>query len=314
MHSRAGLALSCILACAVAWATPAAPSPDPRGPLVAGPVSLWDGHDALLQAGLEQTLRQYGLLEVARAGHLAVAVADITDLGAPRVAAMNGDAMMYAASLPKIAILLGAFHKAQALGVDLPPGLKADVNDMIRYSSNAAATRVLGWVGREELLALLQSPRYRLYDPAHNGGLWVGKDYASANAFHRDPLHNLSHGATAMQVARFYYLLEAGQLVDAARTREMKQVLADPAIAHKLVKGLAGRPEARIYRKSGTWKNFHADSALIESGGRRLVLVALADDPRGGEWITTLAVPLYDLVMKGAAAGGAAALARGTTP
>jgi beta-lactamase class A len=311
MNCRAGLLISCLLAFTTAWAAAAPPATDPRGPQAAGTASLWDRHDPLLQAGLEQTLRQHGLLEAARRGHLAVAVADITDLGTPRVAALNGDQMMYAASLPKIAILLGAFHKAQTLGIDFPAGLRADIDDMIRYSSNEAATRVLGWVGREELLALLQSPEYGLYDPAHNGGLWVGKDYASANAFHRDPLHNLSHGATAMQVARFYYLLEAGQLVDAARTREMKQVLGDPGIAHKLVKGLSGRPEARIYRKSGTWKNFHADSALIESGGRRLVLVALADDPRGGEWIATLAVPLFDLIMAGTAAGGAATLAHG---
>ncbi len=54
---------------------------------------------------------------------------------------------------------------------------------MIRYSSNTSATRVLEWVGRDELLALLQSPGLRLYDPRHNGGLWVGKDYASTNAF-----------------------------------------------------------------------------------------------------------------------------------
>jgi beta-lactamase class A len=52
------------------------------------------------------------------------------------------------------------------------------------------------------------SPRYRLYDPRHYGGLWVGKDYAKSGLWRRDPLHNLSHGATAMQVARFYYLLK----------------------------------------------------------------------------------------------------------
>ncbi len=103
-----------------------------------------------------------------------------------------------------------------------------------------------------------------------------------------------------MQVARFFYMLEAGELADAERTRQMKAVLGDPGISHKFVKGLAGRPEARVFRKSGTWKDFHADGALVESGGRKLILVALAHDPRGGDWIASLAAPLHDLMVPGA--------------
>ncbi len=299
MTLQRGLPLLLLCTCAASLAAPMphASAPYRTATVVQNPAELWDCDDTELQAGLEQVLRSQNLLDEARAGHLAVAVADITDLRAPRVAAINGDEMMYAASLPKIAILFGAFHRAQTLGLEMPTDLQNDVERMIRYSSNDAATRVLGWVGREELLALLQSPEIRLYDPSHNGGLWVGKDYASGTAFHRDPLHNLSHGATAMQVARFFYLLEAGQLADAVRTAQMKAALGSPGISHKLVKGLESRPQAKIYRKSGTWKQYHADGALVESGGRKLVLVALADDRRGGEWITRLAAPLYDLVV-----------------
>jgi beta-lactamase class A len=294
-------ALACLLlaalAPALAGAAPRAPRSGEAVVVIADPADLWEFGDPALQAGLESTLDQLGLKQPVRDGRLAVTVADITDLRAPRVASVNGDAMMYAASLPKIAILLGAYHKAQALGTDIPEDLREDVVQMIRYSSNPSATRVLGWVGREDLLALLQSPGLRLYDPRHNGGLWVGKDYASDNAFHRDPLHNLSHGATTMQVARLFYLLEAGQLLDPAHTRGMKAALGDPGIAHKFVKGLAGHPEAKIYRKSGTWKQFHADGALVESGGRRMVMVALAEDPHGGQWLVDLAAPLHDLVL-----------------
>jgi len=265
--------------------------------VVQDPAELWQFTDAGLEAGLWEVVRKLGLAGAADAGRLAVVVADITDLDAPRVASINGDEMMYAASLPKIAILLGAFDKSHRQGVPIPPDVAADVEDMIRYSGNTSATRVLAWVGREELLELLQSPGLRLYDPAHNGGLWVGKDYASRNAFHRDPLHNLSHGATAMQVARFFYLLETGQLVDRERSLQMKAILGDPGIHHKFVEGLEARPGARIFRKSGTWKRFHADGALVESGGHTLILVALAEDPRGGEWLSSLAVPLHDLVV-----------------
>jgi len=307
---RPALLLTLLCAWTGAFASPEqAMSADATAAEIGASVDLWDCSDPGLEAGLKHVLRDLNLLEAARAGRLAVAVADITDLAAPRVASINGDEMMYAASLPKIAILLGAFHKAQELGIELPGTLEIDVERMIRYSSNDAATRVLMWVGRHDLLDLLQSPSVRLYDPARNGGLWVGKDYASGSAFERDPLHNLSHGATAMQVARFFYMLEAGQLADTERTQQMKTVLGNPGIAHKFVKGLASRPEARVYRKSGTWRDFHADGALVESGKRRLVLVALANDPHGGDWIASLAAPLYDLVVPGHAAPEAARVA-----
>ena len=260
------------------------------------PADLWSSADAQLQQGLNDLVTAHGLDGAARDGRLAVALADVTDPAAPRVAAINGDRMMYAASLPKIAILLGAMDRSQH-GVEPDASMRQDIEQMIRYSSNSAATRVLEWVGRDELLALLQSPRLRLYDPAHNGGLWVGKDYGGRPAYRRDPLHNLSHGATAMQVARLFQLLESGNLLDAEHSARMKAVLADPGIHHKFVKGLESRPEARVYRKSGTWQQFHADGALVETSGRKLVLVGLADDPRGGDWLAEIAAPLHDLAL-----------------
>lgn len=258
---------------------------------------LWSRLDSRLQAGLEDVIRAHGLEAAVRDGRLAVAVADITDPKSPRVAAVNGDHMMYAASLPKIAILYGAMDKIQQ-GSNPDAALQEDIEQMIRYSSNAAATRVLAWVGRQQLLDLLQSPRVRLYDPEHNGGLWVGKDYGGSPAYRRDPLHDLSHGATAMQVARLFQMLDSGQLLDAEHTARMKAVLGDPGIRHKFVKGLESRPGAEIYRKSGTWRDFHADGALVESGNRKLVLVGLAEDARGGQWLAEIAAPLHDLVVE----------------
>jgi beta-lactamase class A len=275
-------------------------------------VDLWSSFDSRLQHGLESLLESQGLREATKDGRLAVVVADITRPDAPRVAAVNGDRMMYAASLPKIAILLGAMDKIQRDGAAPGAALDRDIEQMIRYSNNSAATRVLEWVGRERLLALLQSPQVRLYDPAHNGGLWVGKDYGGNPAYRRDPLHNLSHGATAMQVARLFQLLESGALLDAERRSRMKAALGDPGIRHKFVKGLAARPEATVFRKSGTWQQFHADGALVESGDRKLVLVGLAHDPRGGDWLTQMAAPLYDLVLA-QPPGAADRVARQTT-
>jgi beta-lactamase class A len=278
-----------LLAC-IAWWPLASGGAEPA---VAG---LWSSVDARLQSGLEDIVEARGLAAAVRDGRLALAVADLTEPNTPRVAALNGDRMMYAASLPKIAILFGAMDKIQH-GSKPDASLEQDIEAMIRYSSNPAATRVLHWVGRDHLLDLLQSPRVRLYDPAHNGGLWVGKDYGGSPPFRRDPLHNLSHGATAMQVVRLFQMLESGELLDAERTARMKSALGDPGIRHKFVKGLEARPDAIIYRKSGTWQHFHADGALVESGTRKLVLVGLAEDPRGGDWLAELAAPLHDLVV-----------------
>lgn len=253
--------------------------------------------DARVQAALEASLKKLALDGAVRDGRLAAALVDITDPAHPRMAQVNGDRMMYAASLPKIAILLGAFQKASEDQLTLDEAAIAELTQMIRHSSNSAASEMLQRVGMDYLAKVLQSERYRLYDPALNGGLWVGKPYGAGAAGRRDPLHNLSHGATAYQVARFYYLMETGQLVSPEASRKMKQIMSSPAIHHKFVKGLEQtHPDAQLYRKSGTWRTFHADSAIVERNGRRYIAVGLADDPKGGDWMRELIVAMDGIV------------------
>ncbi|MBT8446398.1 MAG: class A beta-lactamase-related serine hydrolase [Gammaproteobacteria bacterium] len=249
---------------------------------------------------LEQKLDRLGLAPAIMARQLAVVAVDMTDPLEPRVAAVNGDHMMYAASLPKIGILLAAFHDIGEGRLTLDSATRDSLTRMIRVSSNTEATRMLNQVGKRRINKILKSSPYRLYDPLVNGGLWVGKEYATGTAFERDPLHNISHGATAMQTARFYYLLDRGRLASPALTREMKSMLAEPEIDHKFVKALRKRP-VRLYRKSGTWRHYHADSVMVESAlpGERgkYVLVALAQDPDGGRWLTRIAEEMHDQLM-----------------
>jgi beta-lactamase class A len=177
--------------------------------------------------------------------------------------------------------------------------LRASMTRMIRNSSNQDATALLERVGYENLANILQSDRFRLYDPAHNGGIWVGRPYSKGPTWKRDPLHNISHGATAMQVARFYYLGMTGRLVSESLLAEARNIMGLPAITHKFVKGLKqGNPDARIYRKSGTWRQFHADSGVIvdDEAGYRYIIVALADHPRGAEGLARLAGAVDDAV------------------
>lgn len=270
--------------------------------LLAGGISAWaddfsvlrEHEDPRLQRLLEQRLGELGLMRAARGGRLAVALVDITDIERPRVAAVNGDEMMYAASLPKIGILLAAMHEVQEGRFRLTAPLMRSLTEMIRLSSNVEATRMMNLVGKRRVNDILASPRYRLYDEAMNGGLWVGKEYGKRPAFQRDPMHNISHGATAMQVARFYYLLEAGRLLEDPRLNAaMKLALSRPAIKHKFVKGLRGR-NVEIFRKSGTWRQYHSDSAIVETPRGSYILVGLVEHPRGGDWLVQLAGDLHD--------------------
>lgn len=257
--------------------------------------SLWDSYDSQFQEAVDVALdkefegRLQGVVEQKKVG---IVVVDISDLQHPKVAVYNPDVMMYAASLPKIAILLGAFVMIERGQLVLNDELRASMTRMIRNSSNKDATAVLELVGFENLADILQSDPYRLYDTAHNGGLWVGRPYGKGPVWKRDPLHGISHGATAMQVARFYYLGVTGRLVSESLLVELGNIMSDPAIKHKFVKGLKqDNPDARVYRKSGTWRQFHSDSGVIvdDEAGYRYIMVALADHPRGAEGLARLA-------------------------
>ena len=253
-----------------------------------------DGH---LQHNLKKSIKKLGLSKPAANKKLALSLVDITDPDRPKVATVNGTNMMYAASLPKIAILLGAFERIENGTLKFDKKNRELMTRMIRNSSNTAATAMLNKVGKKYLNNLLQSPRYKLYDKSQNGGLWVGKEYGRGAAFQRDPLHNISHGATALQVARYYYLLETNRLVSKNLTRDMKEILSKPAINHKFVKGLKSvHPDSEIFRKSGSWRQYHADSAIVERDGRRYIAVALAENPKGGQWLSRIIIEMDKLI------------------
>lgn len=257
--------------------------------------SLWDSFDPDFNQALETALKNEFQGEYRQAVEnkkAAFVVVDITDLQHPKVAGVNPDVMLYAASMPKIAILLGAFVKIESGEMSLDDETRSELTRMIRKSSNEAATAVLKRVGIENLAEILQSEKYRLYDPEHNGGLWVGRDYSGGPLWRRDPLNNISHGATAMQAARFYYLAVTGRLVSEQYFDDLAEIMSNPGIAHKFVKGIKeSNPDAEIYRKSGTWKKFHADSGVIvdKERGYQYIIVALVEHPKGADGLARFA-------------------------
>lgn len=260
------------------------------------PVPLEDV-DPGLQVALERAVEALGLGPAVRSERLAIAFVDLSDPGHTRYAGLNDDVMMYAASMPKLAVLLAAFEAIESGRLDDTPTLRRTLTDMIRVSSNPAATRVIRALGFPAIAGTLEAPRYALYDRGGTGGLWVGKAYDPEPAVARDPLFGFSHGATARQAARFFVMLDRGLLVSPERSREMLAMLSDPGIEHKFVRGLARRSDARIFRKSGTYRTSHADAALVEHGDHRYVAAAIVEDPRGGSILAELIGVLDDIIM-----------------
>jgi len=222
---------------------------------------------------------------------MAVGLVLLNDTSNVKFANVNGNDIMYAASLPKIAILLAAEDALEKGEINETDALKSDMRRMMSRSDNDAATRILDQLGFEKIEHVLKDPKYLLYDEEQGGGLWVGKRYAQTGRRYPEPIKGISHAATANQVCRFYYMLVYGKLVSFDRSAQMLSYMQDPELHHKFVNSLEKiAPKAKLFRKSGTWHNFHADSILVWGPGRKYVLVALAEDSDGESILRELAV------------------------
>lgn len=261
---------------------------------------LRDSHDPELQAELDVALADRPMFwKGVKNRDLSVVVADVTDLEHPKVAWYNPDLMLYAASTPKIAIALGALVEIELGNLELDDELHQQLVNMIKRSSNQDATTVLNKVGIERVKEILQDERYgKLYDPGYGGGLWVGKPYSKGAVGAPDPLHKLSHGASAMQAARFYYGVMNGTILNHRHLPLLKEMFGKPGIKHKFVKGLEGREGLEIYRKSGTWGNFHSDSGVFVRDQVSYIAVALIQNyPAGNSMVTGIRI-VDDLMLE----------------
>lgn len=268
------------------------------------PVSIPDGQwhplqyysNIDLQKNLERNLKRNRLWSsLINNGKMAVGLVDLTNPASPKFAHVNGNEMMYAASLPKIAVLLAACESMEDGSLQETRDIEEDMTRMIRYSDNRAATRLIDFLGFKKIEAVLRSPKYKLYDPLNGGGLWVGKRYAKTGDRNPDPIEGLSHAASVDQVCRFYYLLAMGRLINVERSREMLSILSNPGLHHKFVRALDEiAPNAQLFRKSGTWRNWHSDSVMVwEDEGRRYILVGLIEHRQGGKILEEL-VPVAE--------------------
>ncbi len=257
--------------------------------------------NSVLQNSLEQELNKVpAWKKLIAQNKMAVGVIDLSNPEEAKYAGINSNQMMYAASLPKIAILLAAMDAIEKGQLKETPEIVKDMKLMISKSDNHASTRMIDRIGYAKIESVMTDDKYKLYDKTY-GGLWVGKRYASGGPTNREPLKHLSHAATVAQVCKYYYLLANGKLVNNNRSKQMLDIMENPALHHKFVNTLdLIAPDARLFRKSGSWKNFHSDSILVwgKEATRRYILVALIDDANGENIIRNLVVPIEKVLKK----------------
>ena len=220
----------------------------------------------------------------------------VFDLRRGWIAMVRPDAIFYAASVPKIAILLAGFQTFPELATKLDPTTRHELGLMIKVSDNEMAAKYSRQLGLATIREVLE--RYHLYDAAHGGGIWMGKHYGQGGERIPDPVGGHSHAATVRQLLRFYLLLEQGRLVSPAASRAMREIFASPDIPlrdDKFVHGLAGRG-LEVRRKAGWWENWFHDTAVVTGPDRHYLIVALTQHARGDEYLPEFAARVDDLL------------------
>jgi beta-lactamase class A len=254
--------------------------------------------DAGLQSALERALyKNRSWRALIEQDKMAVGVVDLSNPPNGRFASVNGWTMMYAASLPKIAVLLTACQGIEDGELLDSPELYEWLVLMIRRSSNPAASYMIDYIGLQRIGDVLK--RDYFYIPEHGGGIWLGARYAPGGERYPEPVKGLYHAATAMQVCRFYYMLANGELVSPERSRRMLEILSRTGLHDKFISVLEKHVSPdRLFRKSGDWNDSYSDSVLVcDDGWRKYILVALIED-KNGERILRDLVPVIEELLK----------------
>jgi beta-lactamase class A len=249
--------------------------------------------DPDLQAGLETIEARLREKYAMTATQSAVGIFDLKRL---RLAMIRPDRIEYAASVPKIGILLAWFEVHPESATSLDRTNRHELGLMIKASSNEMAAKYSRELGLKRIQQALD--HYHFYDTNHGGGIWVGKHYGQGGERIGDPIADHSHAATVRQLLRFYLLLQQERLISVEASRRMLEIFASPEIPHeenKFVKGLSGRG-LTILRKSGSWEDWLHDTGVVSGPDRRYILVALTHHPKGDDYLAELARSVDDLM------------------
>ena len=256
------------------------------------------GYKTPVKPGLQSALERIDADLRARYGMTTEQTAvGVLDLKALRVAMINPDRGEYAASVPKIGILLAYFQLHPQAATNLDAQTRHELGLMAKASNNEMAAKFSQEMGLKQIQAVLDS--YHLYDKEHGGGIWIGKHYGRGAERIGDPLGDHSHAATVRQLLRYFLWLEQGKLISPAASKAMREIFASPDIPHdciKFVQALSDRG-VQIIRKWGSWEDWRHDAAVVTGPRRHYILVALTHHPKGDEYLVDLAKSVDDLMV-----------------
>lgn len=105
---------------------------------------------------------------------LCIGLVDMRNPDQVKFARVNGNHMMYAASLPKIAVLLSDTDAIEKGELKETEKVKADMRLMIAKSDNSATTRMIDRIGLDKIAEVMQDPRYGFYDEFFDVALDIG--------------------------------------------------------------------------------------------------------------------------------------------
>ena len=270
--------------------------------------------DPQLQAFLDRTVGALTATDPAlRRAVVGVAVLDLSKPGAPRLAHRGGDTPIYPASVVKFAYLMAAYRWQEEGRLRIDPGLDAQLEAMIRESSNQATQKVFARLTDTTPGPELDPSAYREYrDRRHAVKRWLeslgisdlhcvnptydgGGDLAGRDAqVLRD--HTVKGGLggaggeypnrqamTAIGTAKLLALLATDRALtpeDSAtvRRRMKRDPKQQPHLARRIAGGAAKIPGLEVYAKSGTWGPNYADAGIVRApDGRQFVLVVYTE-------------------------------------
>lgn len=261
-----------------------------------------------------------------RLAALRVAVIDLGDPGAPRLAHWNGDAPIYPASVVKFVYLMAAyaFQEQGRLRIDAP--LDAALDQMIRVSSNRATQEVFARLTGaepgpplppgsyaefrdrrltvERWLRTLGISDLHTVNPTYDGGGDIsGREHQFLSD--RDVPGGLPSAGgefsnrtamTAIGTAKLLALLATDRALspeDSATVR--RRMRRDSRQQRHLAARIAGGAERigglETYAKSGTWGPIYADAGIVrDPSGRDLVVAVFTEarPPYRGDFIADL--------------------------
>jgi beta-lactamase class A len=280
-----------------------------------------------LQAFLDRTMGALLATDPAlRRAQVRVALLELPKQGPPRLAQSGGDQPIYPASVVKLVYLMAAYRWQEEGRLTIDPAVDAELEAMIRQSSNQATQKVFARLTGTAPGPALAPADYRVFrerrlavkhwlaalgiDDLHcvnptydGGGDLMGRD----EQFLRDRTvpgglvggdggYPNRQAMTAIGTAKLLALLATDRALtpeDSAtvRRRMRRDPKQQPHLARRIAGGAARIPGLEVYAKSGTWGPDYADAGIVRHpDGRQFALVVFteAEPAYRGEFIAQL--------------------------